>query len=193
MTAFTLSHQTIADMVAELQTSTRFKFMSRIAPPKCAVMFTKRDKSSATIFTSQFGRMPLKSHFTSGQALPLSWAKVSRLANGSPELTRSPARWSCNVRDATGKTSGEMSRVTVAQCPRNRRAAADALSPDGQRDDSQDNLRYADVGRTASAPETCETTRNLFTQRRRNSRATGHATSRKQLVRFLPPAFNRHS
>ncbi|HTQ52774.1 MAG TPA: hypothetical protein VMJ12_18840, partial [Candidatus Acidoferrales bacterium] len=60
-------------------------------------------------------------------------------------------RWSRNVRDATGKTSGEMSRVTVAQCPRNRQAAADTLSPDDRRDDSQDNWRYADVGRAASA------------------------------------------
>jgi hypothetical protein len=127
------------------------------------------------------------------QALPLSRAKVSRLANGSPELVRSPARWSRNVRDTTGKTSGEMSRATVAQCPRNRRAAADALPSDGRRDDWQDNLCHADVRNTAFAPETCETARNLFTQRRRNSRATAHATSRKQLVRFLPPAFNRHS
>jgi hypothetical protein len=131
--------------------------------------------------------------FYAKQALPLSRAKVLQLANGSPVIARIPARRSRNVRDTTGKTSGEMSRVIVAPCPRNRRAAAGVLSPDGRRDDSQDNLRYADVGRAASALETCETTHNLFAQRRRNSRATVHATSRKQLAGFSPPAFNRHS
>ncbi|HEV2330737.1 MAG TPA: hypothetical protein VGY56_18305 [Verrucomicrobiae bacterium] len=126
------------------------------------------------------------------EALSLSRAKVLRLASGSPELVRSPARWSRNVRDTTGKTSGEMSRVIAVQCPRNSRTAADAWSPDGRRDGSQDNLRYADVGRAASAPETCETTRNLSARRRRNSRATASAISREQLVGFLPPAFDRH-
>lgn len=134
--------------------------------------------------------------FYTREALPLSQAKVSRLGNGSPELVRSPARWSRNVRDATGKTSGEMSRATVAQCPLNRRAAAGALPPDGRRDDSQDNWRYAYVGRAASAPETRKTTRNMAAQRRRSSRAIVHATvgaiSRKQLVGFSPSAFNHH-
>ena len=170
-----------------------FNFTSQIASSIYAVAFTKRVKPDATIFGSRCSRTVVGYRLDRVQALPLSRAKVLRLANGSPELARSPARWSRNVRDATGKTSGEMSRATVAQCPRNERAAANALSPDGRRDDSQDNLRYADAGRAASAPETCKTTRNLFTQRRRNSRATVHATSRKQLVRFLPPAFNRHS
>jgi len=170
-----------------------FNFTPQIASSICAVAFTKRVKPDAAIFGSRCSRTVIGYRLDRVQALPLSQAKVLRLANGSPELARSPARWSRNVRDTTGKTSGEMSCVTVAQCPRNRRAVADALSPDGRRDDSQDNWRYADAGRAVSAPETCETTSNLFTQRRRNSRATVHATPRKQLVRFLPPAFNRHS
>lgn len=130
--------------------------------------------------------------FYTSHALPLSRAKVSRLANGSPELVRSPARWSHDVREPSGGKSGKMSRATVAQCPRNERAAAEALSPDSRRDDSHDNLRFADVGRSVSAPATCEATRNLFTQWRRNSRATASAISREQLVGFLPPAFDRH-
>ena len=166
-----------------------FNFTSQIASSIYAVTFTKRVKSDAAIFGSRCSRTVVGYRLDRVQALPLSRAKVSRLANGSLKLVWSPARWSRNVRDATGKTSGEMSRATVAQCPRNERAAANALSPDGRRDDSQDNLRYADVGRAASVPEACETTRNLFTQWRRKSRAT----SRKQLLRLSPSAFNRHS
>ena len=111
-------------------------FTSLIAPSICALMHTKRVKTDATIFKPRCSRTGMCYRLDRVQALPLSQAKVSRLANGSPELVRSPARWSRNVRDATGKTSGEMSRVTVAQCPRNRQAATDTLSPDDRRDDS---------------------------------------------------------
>jgi hypothetical protein len=130
--------------------------------------------------------------FYTKEALPLSRAKVLRLANGSPELARSPARWSRDDREPSGNKSGEMSRATAAQCPRNERAPAEALSPDSRREDSQDNLHRAEFGCAMSAPETCKTTCNLSTQRRRNNRATVHATSRKQLMGFSPPAFNRH-
>ena len=188
------SRQTVCAWCARKnKNAVTFNFTSQIAPSICTVMFTKRVNLGAIVFKARCSRTAVCYRLDRVQALPLSRAKVSRLANGSPELVRSPARWSRNVRDATGKTSGEMSRVTVAQCPRNRQAAADTLSPDNRRDDSQDNWRYADVGRAVSALETCETTHNLFAQRRRNNRATVHATSRKQLVRFLPPAFNRHS
>lgn len=182
-----------ARRVCKQASADTFNFTSQIASSIFAVAFTKRVKLDATIFGSRCSRTVVGYRLDRVQALPLSRAKVLQLANGSPKTARSPARWSRNVRDATGKTSGEMSRVIVAQCPRNRRAAAGVLSPDGRRDDSQDNLRYADVGRAASALETCETTHNLFAQRRRNSRATVHATSRKQLAGFSPPAFNRHS
>jgi hypothetical protein len=188
MTAFYSRRPSCARRVCKQANTGTFNFTPQIASSICAVAFTKRVKPDAIIFGARCSRTVLCYRFDRVDALPLSRAKVLRLANGSPELVRSPARWSRNVRDATGKKSGEMSRATIAQYPRNRRAAADALSPDGRRDGSQDNLRYADVGRTASAPETCKTTCNLFTQWRRNSRAT----SRKQLMRLSPSAFNRH-
>ncbi len=190
MTTFDSRQSGDAMSTRKSSNASTFNFTSQIASSICTVVFTKRVKSDAIIFTSRCSRLSLIYHFRHGQALPLSRAKVSRLANNSPELVRSPARWSRNVRDATGKTSGEMSRVTVAQCPRNSRATADAWSPDDRRDGSQDNLRYADVGRAASALESCETTHNLFARRRCNSRATAHAKSRKQLVGFSPSAFN---
>ena len=107
-----------------------FNFTPQIASSIYAAAFTKRVKPDATIFGSRCSRTVVGYRLDRVQALPLSRAKVSRLANGSPELVRSPARWSRNVRDTTGKTSGEMSRATVAQYPRNRQAAADALSPE---------------------------------------------------------------
>jgi hypothetical protein len=186
--AFHSLQPSCARRVCKQANAATFIFTPQIASSICAVAFTKRVKSDATIFGSRCSRTAVGYRLDRVQALLLSQAKVLRLANGSSKLARSPARWSRNVRDTTDKTSGEMSRATVAQYPRNRRAAADALSPDGRRDDSQDNLRYADAGRTVSAPETCKTTRNLFTQWRRNSRAT----SRKQLLRLPPSAFNRH-
>jgi len=193
MTAFHSPQPSRVRRVCKRTNAGTFDFTLQIASSIYAVAFTKRVKRDAAIIGSRCSRTVVGYRLDRVQALPLSRAKVLQLANGSPELVRSPARRSRNVRDTTGKTSGEMSRVIVAQCPRNRRAAAGVLSPDGRRDDSQDNLRYADVGRAASALETCETTHNLFAQRRRNSRATVHATSRKQLAGFSPPAFNRHS
>jgi len=133
--------------------------------------------------------------FYTREALPLSRAKVLRLANGSPELARSPVRWSRDDREPSGKKSGEMSRATVAQCPRNRQATADVSSPDDRRDDLQDNLRYANVGRAASALESCETTHNLFAQRRCNGRANGprkipQATRKIPTASFQPSQLN---
>jgi len=173
-----------------------FNFTPQIASAICVIAFTKRVKPDTTIFGSRCSRTVIGYRLDRGHALLLVRTRFLRLANGSPELVRSPTRWSRNVRDATGKTSGEMSRVTVAQCPRNRQAAADAMSPDDRRDDLQDSLRHADVGRAASALETCETVRNLSAQRTRSSRAAVHAmvnaTSHKQLAGFSPSAFNRH-
>ena len=44
------------------------------------------------------------------QALPLSFVRFLRLANGSSKNRRSPARRSRNGRESSGKTSGQMSR-----------------------------------------------------------------------------------
>ena len=103
------------------------------------------------------------------EALPLVSTRFLRLANSSPKTVRSPARRSRDGRETSGKKSGEMSRVMSAQLPGNGRAVVAAMSPDGRRDDSQDNLPCAGFGRAMSAPEACETTRNLAAQQPRNS------------------------
>ncbi len=141
MTTFFLHRQDCLRRVHKKANADGFNFTSQIAQSICTVLFTNRVKAHATIFESQCSRMAVSYRLKTGQALPLSQTKVLRLANGSPKLVRSPARWPRFVRDTTGKTSGEMSCVSVVQCPHNRQSTANARSPDDQRYDSQDNLR----------------------------------------------------
>ena len=149
-----------------------FNFTSQIASSICTVMFTKRVKPDATIFKSRCSRTVLCYRFDRVEALPLVWTRFLRLAHSSPITARSPARRSRDGRESSGKKSGEMSRVISAQRPGNGRTVATAMPPNVRQDDSQDNLPCAGFGRAMSAPETCETTRNMFAQQpRRSSRS----------------------
>jgi len=197
MTAFYSRQPNCARRVCKQANAGAFNFTSQNTPSIYAVAFTKRVKPDAAIFGARCSRTVVGYRLDRVQALPLSQAKVIRLANGSSKLVRSPARWSSDVREPSGKKSGEMSRVRSAQLPGNGRSVAAAMPPSVRQDGSQDNLRHAGVGRAMSAPASCETTRNLAAQRSRNSRdavhATASATSRKRLVRFSPPAFDHHT
>jgi len=141
-----------------------FNFTSQIASSICTVTFTKRVKPDATIFKSQCSRTVLCYRFDRVEALPLVWSRFFRLAHISPMVARSPKRRSRDGRESSGKKSGEMSRVISAQRPGNGRTVATAMPPNVRQDDSQDNLPCAGFGRAMSAPETCETTRNLVAQ-----------------------------
>jgi hypothetical protein len=141
-----------------------FNLTSQIAPSICTVVFTKCEKSHVTIFTSRCSRTSLFCIFRQGQALPLSQAKVFRLAHISPIIARSPARRSSDGCEPSGKTSGKLSRVMSAQCPGNGRSVAAAMPPSVRQDGLQDNLRHAGVGRAMVAPGTCETTRKMVAQ-----------------------------
>jgi hypothetical protein len=139
-------------------------FASQIASSICTVAFTKHEKSDATIFKSRCSRTAVSYRFRGGQALPLVWTRFLRLANSSPKIAGSPARRARDGREASGKKSGEMSRVISAQRPGNGRTVAAAMPLNVRQDDSQDNLPCAGLGHALSAPETCETTRNLTAQ-----------------------------
>ncbi len=76
--------------------------------------------------------------FYAKQALPLSFVRFLRLANGSSKNRRSPARRSPNGCESSGNTSGEMSRPFPYICG----AVANAMPP---------NVRVA----------TCKTTRKM--------------------------------
>jgi hypothetical protein len=141
-----------------------FNFASQIASPIYTVMHTKRVKTDATSFESRCSRTVLRYLFYMPQALPLSQAKVFRLAHISPMVSRSPARRSSDGREPSGKTSGEMSRAMSAQYPGNGRSVAAAMPPSVRQDGLQDNLRHAGVGRAMVAPKTCETTRKMVAQ-----------------------------
>jgi hypothetical protein len=93
-----------------------FNFTSQIAPSICTVAFTKCEKSDATIITSRCSRTAVSYRFRGGQALPLSFVRFLRLANGSSKNRRSPARRSRNGRESSGKTSGEMPRTFPHIC-----------------------------------------------------------------------------
>jgi hypothetical protein len=95
------------------------------------------------------------------EALPLVSTTILRLANSSPKIARSPARRSRDGRETSGKKSGETSRVMSAQLPGNGRTVAAAMPPNVRQDNSQDGSPCAGLGRAMSAPEACETPRNL--------------------------------
>ncbi len=145
-----------------------FNFTSQDAHSICTLMCTKREKSDATISKSPCRRTTVSYRFRTKHALLLNFVRFSRLAKISPMIARSPARWPRAGRATSGRTSGEMSRVVSAQLPGNGRTVAAAMPPDGRRDNSQDNLPCAGFERAMSAPEACETTRNLAVKQPRN-------------------------
>ena len=102
--------------------SVTFNFTSQIASSICTVAFTKCEKFDATIFTSRCSRLSLICIFRHGHALPLSFVRFLRLANGSPKNARSPARRSRDGRETSGKKSRKMARVIFAQRPSNDRS-----------------------------------------------------------------------
>jgi len=176
------SRQTDCDRRARKNENTgTSNFTSQIAPSICTVMFTKRVKTNATIFKSRCSRTVLCYRFDRVEALPLVWTRFLRLTNSSPKIARNPARRSRDGREPSGKTSGEISRVISAQCPGNGRTVATAMPLNARRDDSQDNLPCAELERAMSAPETCETTRNLAAQQPRNISQDDSSESRRHV------------
>ena len=176
------SRQTDCDRHARKNENTgTLNFMSQIAPSICTVRHTKRVKTNAAIFKSWCSRTVLCYRFDRVEALPLVSTRLLRLAYSSPKLARSPARRSRDGRETSGKKSGEMSRVVSAQLPGNGRTVAAAMPPDGRRDNSQDNLPCAGFGRAMSAPEACETTRNLDVKQPRNISQDNSSESRRHV------------
>ena len=178
------SRQTNCDRHARKNENTgTLNFTSQISPSICTVRHTKRVKTNATIFKSRCSRTVLCYRFDRVEALPLVRTRFLRLAHISPKIARSPARRSRDGRETSGKKSGEMSRVISAQRLGNGRTVATAMPPNVRQDDSQDNLPL-----DAQCPRR-KLARRLATWPR-NNRVTAHATSRKQLVRISPSAFN---
>ena len=120
--------------------------------------------------------------FNEVQALPLVWTRFLRLANTSPKTARSPARRSRDGRETSGEKSGKISRVMSAQRPGNGRIVATAMPPNVRQDGSQDNLPCAGLGCAMSAPETCETTRNLAAQQPMQHLTSDSSKFRLQLL-----------
>ena len=177
------SRQTDCDRRARKNENTGpLNFTSQIAPSICTVRHTKRVKSNATIFKSRCSRTVLCYRFDRVEALPLVSTRILRLANSSPKIARSPARRSRDGRETSGKKSGEMSRIMSAQRPGNGRTVAAAMPSNVRQDNSQDGSPCAGFGCAMSAPETCETTRNLAAQRPTQHLASSSWEFRRQLL-----------
>ncbi len=169
MTTFHPRQSDCGRRVHKKANASALNFTLQIPSSICTVMFTKRVKHDATNFKSRCSRTVLCYRFDRVEALPLVWTRFLRLANSSPKTARSPARRSRDGRATSGKTTGEISRVTSVQRPGNGRTVATAMPLNVRQDDSQDNLPCARLGHAMSAPETGETTRNLTAQQPRRS------------------------
>lgn len=126
--------------------------------------FHEAQKIQCNNVSSSVRSQIIDSHFLQIEALPLVSTRILRLANSSPKIARSPARRSRDGRETSGEKSSKISRVMSAQRPGNGRTVATAMPPNVRQDGSQDNLSCAGLGCAMSAPETCETTRNLAAQ-----------------------------
>jgi len=176
------SRQTDCDRRARKNENTgTLNFTSQIAPSICTVRHAKRVKTNATIFKSRCSRTVLCYRFDRVEALPLVSTRFLRLANGSPKIARSPARRSRDGCETPGKKSGEMSRVMSVQRSGNGRTVAAAMPPDGRQDNSQDGSPCAGLGRAMSAPEACETPRNLAAKQPRNISQDDSSESRRHV------------
>ena len=164
MTTFHSQQSDRGRCVRKNENAGTFNFTSQIASSIYAVAFTKRVKHDAAIFGSWCSRTVVGYRLDRVQALPLVSTRFLQLAHSSPKTARSPARWSRDGRETSGKKSGEMSRVMSAQRLGKSRTLATGMPPNVRQDDSQDNLPCAGFGRAMPAPETCETTRNLAAQ-----------------------------
>jgi hypothetical protein len=185
MTTFYSRQRDCARPACKKANANTFNFTSQIAPSICTVIRTKRVKRDATIFKSRCSRTVLCYRFDRVEALPLVSTRFLRLANSSPKTARSPARRSRDGRATSGRTTGEISRVMSAQRPGNGRTVAAAMPSNVRQDNSQDGSPYAGLGRAMSAPEACETPRNLAAKQPRNISQDDSSESRRHVFNHL--------
>ena len=131
----------------------------------------------------------IDSHFLQIEALPLNFVRFLRLAQISPMAARSPARRQRDGRAISGKIAGKISCGISAQLPGNGRTVAAATPPNVRQDGSQDSLPCAGRGHAMSAPETCETTRNLVAQQPCRSPHDGQRDISQAARRILVVSF----
>jgi hypothetical protein len=164
-----------------MQTPARFKFTSRIAPPNCALKFTQREKSSATIFHhgvitrfSVIALMRCKPYPLSRQGFygsPIARRKLRGVprdgrAMGAKHPARNPAKY-------------------LASCPRNFPAMAGQWQQQCRRTSVKTTRKTArlapDLAGAMFAPEVCEITRNLAAQQPRNISQDDSSESRRHV------------
>ena len=168
MTSFHSRQSDGGRCVQKIATASAFNFTPRISPPNLHGQVHEARKTRCNNFQRAAQECVMEMLLCAKQALPLVSTRFLRLANSSPKTARSPVRRSRDVREMSGKKSGEMSRVISAQRPGDGRTAAAAMPPNVRQDNSQDDPPCAGHGHAMSVPKTCETTRNLAAQQPRN-------------------------
>jgi hypothetical protein len=148
--------------------SVAFNFTSEIASSICTVAFTKCEKCGATIFKSLCSCTAVNYRLMAWHALPLNFVRFFRLANRSPLIQQSPARRSRNVRESSGKKSGEMTRSQPHHFP--------AMAGQWQ-------MQCRQMSARATRETTCNMTRNVRVTVRATDKATTSETSRKMARR----------
>ena len=123
----------------------------------CTVMFTKREKSGATIFKEHCKSTSTNGHFIRGKPYPLSEQGFYGSPIARRKLRGVPRDGHAMGAQHPARHPAQYLRHS-AQRPGNGRAVAAAMPPSVRKDDSQDNLPCSRLGRAMSAPETCETT-----------------------------------
>ena len=120
MTTFHPQQSDCGRRVRKKANASTFKFTSQIAPSICTVMFTKREKSSATIFKSQCKRTSLNYHFIQGSLTPCQ-NKVFTARQISPidcaESRETVTRWPRNIRQDIRRNFSRHVRAMSRQWP----------------------------------------------------------------------------
>ena len=154
-------------LLAKMRTATRSISRHELHHQIARSCSRSAKNSSATVFKSRCNRTSLDCNFIQNKPYPLSGQGFYGSPIARRKLRGVPRDGHAMAAKHPARQSGEISRVMSAQRPGNGRTVATAMPPDGRRDDSQDNLPCAGFGRAMSAPETCETTRNLAAQQPR--------------------------
>jgi hypothetical protein len=182
MTTFYPQQSDCGRRVQKMANADTFNFTPPVAPSNLHSHVHEARKNVCSKFQGAVQEHVNEWSFYTREALPLVSTRILRLANSSPKIARSPARRSRDGRETSGKKSGEMSRIMSAQRPGNGRTVAAAMPSNVRQDNSQDGSPCAGFGCAMSAPETCETTRNLAAQRPTQHLASSSWEFRRQLL-----------
>ena len=121
MTTFYLQKRDRGRRIHKTANANAFNFTRQIARSNCTAIFTKCDKSRATMFNTWCKSTVVCYRFYRVEALPLDSTRFLRLATRSQMAARSSARRQRDVR-ATSRQWPDSGNGNAAECPSRRLA-----------------------------------------------------------------------